>query len=1267
MSVQRRSFFALRGAAPHLAQTPPVPSFSLCGGNVFTLSCTFYTEHPQDEGVFIQHSDLFSMGVENGAVYFASKILGRIQTIPQQMPLQANDWNNAAVVYDGSKLSLYLQGLPAAEKTVGAGERVVDNTDNYQMGLLEGYLLEVKLYSQALSETQVRKDQFVPQVEAEKTELFVDFDNYVPTDKGRHKLPLQLTGACETVNLVNGLHCDKDGGALPIGISPINPSTKELAAYTILVKAYATFVPVEGDCYLFANGALNQADTIALGLADGQTKPFFVIGAQRFLFSSTVTPGVWVDFAVTVTGQALTFYLNGMPSGTATLSAPFIRQAPAMLSFGNIHSANRFNNGFCGYLDSVAVFSAALPADRVLSYADIAPYGFDNDLAALWSFYDYEASEVKYGGAVSFTGGAKVALCENTVLDRVVPPLTFAIPDTPTGLNELEIWQANTAAKAFTLATNELTGMEPQSGYTSLGSLLGSLCCVVNDEFKNNQTIENITIQGKASASHVTDFLLYAASGAAIGLLCYGMYSAYKYRAYLRIGRLYAYLRVTAKTIAKAALSAYVGGSAGTLTYYIQEHKAPDTGKGGGAEYDISLVSLAFYNGDSVDAGALCARLEFNKPPVVPEWEHDVTPKAPALYYRSIAAGKTPVLRAIFTIKLKKSGSVTVKVGATAQDGTADALLLGALPEQSFTLTADGTRTIDFPLSANNLRQAALGARLVAWGWYYHTDVQHFLIRTEHIIHVIHAKPLSPWTTAWDSPCLPVYPLLELCVGITAGTDNETEPNKRFANQLVDWTHKGTRFTPRAWKDGARYARWDGKHKRLTVDIEKYTTALRGTAAVAVTALDIACLQLLLTRLEGLDQLRLLELESALGTAISIRSCKAMDTSVLSSVAISAYYTCGITAADDTCAIWDAFLTLKALDGADIKAKGISFAQYPIAQDSIGPPDKAQYQSLLCKEGSTCQIAMATQKLFVGALQLSNIQPGTPPNCLYADANRTNFDVRVKYALDTGASKARCHSISYKYIQECIIHLLNNFCCQNLTFNQCMDGLKKLLHAVTGVDACPLHSANTPLARGAWLALDDPNEACVKTAMETVCATKYQDFEEISITAECLLEALNSVLYNLRLGMDDWNSGIGKCFDCIDWVHVCVANDNSLHIDCQCGNPICDIPVDPQDLPAKELPGFYLTDDTDSKRMELLMELSMKPWNMPLSRIRGGVFANSATTNNPNNADSDQRRRFIYSSTNAWRHKNYRMSVQNIMDNEDVYFISGGIWTLYAE
>ncbi|MEG0273436.1 MAG: LamG domain-containing protein [Hydrogenoanaerobacterium sp.] len=1256
MSIQRRSFFALRCANPDHAQTPPISTISLSGGNAFTIECVFYTEHNNDEDIFIKQNNVFSMGMTNGTVYFNSINLGRIQTVAAKNPIEENDWTNMTVVYDGSKLFLYLQGFLAVEKTVGAGVLHIDSNTRYEIGLMEGYLQEAAIYSKALTADEVRKNQFTPQVEVAKTEMLLDFDAFIPLDKGKNNLPIQLIAACNTVNLVYSLLCDKAGCAIPIGESPVNPGGQGLQSYTILAKVFCALKKIEGDTYLFANGVLGQPETIAIGLSDNQTKPFFEIGTQCFAFDGIVKQGEWADVAVTVSGQEVKLYLNGVASGAGRLTAPFIRQASAAITFGNILANNRLERGFRGFVDSVVVFSVALSASRLLGYADIAPYAFDSDLAALWTFNDGEACEVLHNGAVSMSAGAKVDLCENTLLDRAVSPFTFAIPDTQTGLDALQTWEANTAAKAFSLCVKELTGMEPGGCFNAQGQLYGSLSRVFYEENKENDTLgeaetdkDSKPISGKMIAS----IFHYALAGAAIYALVYALYGLYVTRS----NRPSHYLKKFAKWMLEIPLIdevffAILDGAAGGLAQYLRENSPPDSGKAKTDKYEISLTSLTFFNSESEPAGALCARPDFMHPPVVPEWVHDATSQAPALYHKNISTGKTPLLRAVFTVALKTPGSVTIKLGAEVK-GTNN--FFGSLAEKSITVTANSCHTVDFPLAKNTIRSTALGKHEISWNWYHKSTSRHVLKTTNHQIHIIHDKPLSPWTTAKDSTCLPVYSLLRHCADIAALTETETEANKRFANQLVGWTYAGTRFTARGLNDSAHYARWDQYHRKLTVDLVKFTAELSKTAPVPVTFMDIACLQLLLTRLEGLPDLYLFEIQSLFSDNIRTRTAKGLKDIALPSAFVSAYYTCGMRdATTKNATVWDAFLKLKAPDNTDFTAKGVPFSEYPCTEDLIGPPDKTRYRTLLCSEGTSCEIVMFAQQLFVGALLPQSIVPSLNKSHLFTNSKRNDFGFFVKTGLPLPPSIVRCHSISYNYIQAAIVALINSRIDNKISSAECVAGLGHLIHAVTAHSQMPPPNGSVEQcqARNAWLALlGTPNAPTLSSAFEY-----NSSIPEIAELAEDLLVALNNNLINLHEGKSDWNSSLQEKYDCIRWEYVYIGSGGEYYFGSNSEDPLLDAPAG--GTPELQGEGFYLIDTGDCGRLITLLMLQTGVWKHALPAFKTGYLVN---TELPKITATDTRRAVIYSSHNQWNLDEHKI-VQNPYYKVPIYILHNEGW-----
>ncbi|MCI9195433.1 MAG: LamG domain-containing protein [Angelakisella sp.] len=121
MSVQRRTFFALKCERDYWAELPAIPEMSLCGGTPFTLGASFWYPYAGDDNILLQQEGVFTFGVKDGCVHFTAKNLGSFRADASREPkLLENEWNRADVVYDGTGVRIYIQGILALEATLPA-------------------------------------------------------------------------------------------------------------------------------------------------------------------------------------------------------------------------------------------------------------------------------------------------------------------------------------------------------------------------------------------------------------------------------------------------------------------------------------------------------------------------------------------------------------------------------------------------------------------------------------------------------------------------------------------------------------------------------------------------------------------------------------------------------------------------------------------------------------------------------------------------------------------------------------------------------------------------------------------------------------------------------------------------------------------------------------------------------------------------------------------------------------------------------------------
>ena len=99
-----------------------------------------------------------------------------------------------------------------------------------------------------------------------------------------------------------------------------------------------------------------------------------------------------------------------------------------------------------GVMDSAALFSAALGAERLRSCAEDGLTVFAPSLEALWLFSEGDGTEQKHGGALAYSGGAAIEDCRNTVLDREPPELTPVLPEAAGKPDDMSRWETGMVA-----------------------------------------------------------------------------------------------------------------------------------------------------------------------------------------------------------------------------------------------------------------------------------------------------------------------------------------------------------------------------------------------------------------------------------------------------------------------------------------------------------------------------------------------------------------------------------------------------------------------------------------------------------------------------------------------------------------------------------------------------------------------------------------------------------------------------------------------------
>lgn len=316
------------------------------------------------------------------------------------------------------------------------------------------------------------------------------------------------------------------------------------------------------------------------------------------------------------------------------------------------------------YIQGILALEAALPAEKLKAYADVAPYRFEEHLSALWLFSDQYPTELITGAVLTYSSGTVgSALRENTVLDREPPALSFYMPDIPTQMDEVETWETRVAAEAILQGMEALTGMEPSGGFVDPGGerLNGSMATLVAQYARTSPQITTLENSGKFTGDDLQEVFAAASLGAFLGAVCYGFYCSARNGSLRRamLGRRF-------------------------LHFFKMAWK----------------VSNWPAIGSALAAGALFGLPDFGGSAVLPEWsrtESGVT-SAPALYHRDIPTGKTPSLLLCFHCDKKCDTPVEITFSAACLKGNGLDDVLGEPSAGSVTVTATGDYSVTLPL-----------------------------------------------------------------------------------------------------------------------------------------------------------------------------------------------------------------------------------------------------------------------------------------------------------------------------------------------------------------------------------------------------------------------------------------------------------------------------------------------------------------------------------------------------------------------------------------
>lgn len=243
-------------------------------------------------------------------------------------------------------------------------------------------------------------------------------------------------------------------------------------------------------------------------------------------------------------------------------------------------------------------------------------------------------------------------------------------------------------------------------------------------------------------------------------------------------------------------------------------------------------------------------------------------------------------------------------------------------------------------------------------------------------------------------------------------------------------------------------------------------------------------------------------------------------------------------------------------------------------------------------------------------------------------AEREKFETAITDDIICPPGQARCHSISYSTLCVGICSPINA-CLAGTKTDVQLQGYLEGMKDATYINGDP-GGIFTRYFKGATCFIN-------QILMEI---RGGRDVNKICICAKELLKCLNNSRANLRLGDSNWNSSIQAAFDPVSWIYVNKAGKiESDHLGLNY-TPPHDLPAG---LPIPLTEGFYLLEETDGKRLEIIKRRTMGDGSFCVFKAKVDGTA----------------QRFLFSSSNQFPLMRYCET------GKKVYYLFNNTWNLF--
>ncbi len=720
-NINKKCINTLRTRNGSYMQHSTIPDLSINGSKPFTVEIFFGLLNINSKAALYRQEGVFEIGVDEGCIYFESVGFCSFKTDSSGVILSPNQFYSIAVVYDGTNISLFIQGYKILTKLKGS--IIAANNNYYDIGKShDGYITTIRVMDIALDDAKILTDAANPLQNSANCVAWLDFSDRQPVDHSKNNLSIWPINSISPI--VNLVACTEFMGT---GCCLAENSLKNLSSYTILGKIYPFYNNKVNMC-VYYNAKDDKTGGFQILLHKNGNNNFnlvFSAGTTSITSAHEIETDYWFDFAVTISGTNVTLYVDGVQDTSGTITTPLSGREYSIIGTKYMDGRPDYTMSFQGYMDYIAEFEDVLTLQQINEYIENPPFIFDKKILSNMYMSDPYPNDIVYDKPLAHIGDVKFIFAEKTNPLHCEKGTSFYVPTTEdpvwATLSREEQWELETSCK-FADTNREMVYGVATVGVPELfkkaASTLRRRAGGVQRPIPQNglEMVEMAAQQQNAGVA------VAANTGIAGFASCFGYGSC---------------LKALACAIPLIAIPTVI-----TAIVIEQLEKRPASTK-----VELEIISLQFNHDGNVNQGSIHFRNNADNAP--DSTEYNVNAASGQINMQGVFVPKLLTnIKLIATVKLKPNSTSAITTTLQAKELNAQKAL-GDVSSNAFTISIGETKTIEINFSiASIYNKEEIDKKSNVWKWTYYnpnTGIDEFIVNSTHDIYTILDTPKLPW------------------------------------------------------------------------------------------------------------------------------------------------------------------------------------------------------------------------------------------------------------------------------------------------------------------------------------------------------------------------------------------------------------------------------------------------------------------------------------------------------------------------------------------